>query len=180
MVAATHSIINGDQWKAIVQYSSSDGSAVAGSDYVSKSGTLTIPAGSLSASVSVNVTGETVFETDESFTVNLSNPSNVTIDDAQGAVVIANDDLQPTINAEDASVTEGQVGTTNMDFKVRLTNASYQSITVDYATADGSANAGSDYVASTGSLTFAPGVTEQSVTVAVNSDRMRNQMKICF
>jgi Calx-beta domain/FG-GAP-like repeat len=163
-----------------VQYATADGSAVAGNDYVSKSGTLTIPAGSLSASVSVNVNGDSVFETDESFTVNLSNPSNAIIDKAQGSIVITNDDPQPTINAEDISVSEGQAGTTSMDFKVRLSNASYQSITVNYATADGSANAGSDYVATTGTVTFAPGVTENTVTVPVNGDAIAEQNESLF
>src|SRR5262249_41050943 len=83
-----------------VQYDTADGSAVAGSDYVASSGTVTIPPGALSAAVKVPVKGETTFETNESFTVNLSNPGNVVIDKFSGSVLITNDDPQPTINAQ--------------------------------------------------------------------------------
>jgi len=76
-----------------VDYATADGSATAGSDYVATSGTLTFPAGSTSQPISVTVNGDTQFEANETFFVNLSNPTGgVTIGDAQGQGTILNDD----------------------------------------------------------------------------------------
>src|SRR2546428_692986 len=74
------------------------------------------------------------------------------------------------MSINDVSVTEGNSGTSNATFTVSLTNPSSAAVTVDYATADGTALAGSDYVAASGSLTFAPGETSQSVMVVINGD----------
>ena len=68
------------------------------------------------------------------------------------------------------SVTEGNTGTTNAVFNVTLSPASGQTVTVSYSTANGSATAGSDYVATSGTLTFNPGDTTKTITVAVNGD----------
>ncbi|MDB6018342.1 MAG: hypothetical protein JWR19_2831 [Pedosphaera sp.] len=76
----------------------------------------------------------------------------------------------PAISIGDASVVEGNVGITNMVFAVTLSAASAQTITVNYATGSGGASAGSDYVSTNGVLTFAPGITNQSITVGVVGD----------
>jgi len=76
----------------------------------------------------------------------------------------------PAISIADASVVEGNVGTTNMIFAVTLAVPSAQTITVNYATSDGSAIAGSDYVATNGVLTFPPGATNGTISVAVIGD----------
>jgi hypothetical protein len=69
------------------------------------------------------------------------------------------------------SVTEGNSGTTNAVFTVSLSAASTQQVTVNYATADGTATTGnSDYTAKSGTLTFAPNTTSQPISVAVNGD----------
>src|SRR5262249_52121240 len=68
------------------------------------------------------------------------------------------------------TVTEGNSGTVAAKFTVNLSASSTQTITVAYATADGTATAGSDYQAAGGTLTFAPGVTSQIITVLVNGD----------
>ena len=67
-------------------------------------------------------------------------------------------------------VLEGNTGTTNATFTVRLSAASALPVTVNYATADGTATAGSDYVAKSGTLNFAPGTTSASVVVLVQGD----------
>jgi hypothetical protein len=76
----------------------------------------------------------------------------------------------PTLSIGDVTVTEGNAGTTNALFTVSLSAASNSTVTVNYATADGTATAGSDYVAGTGTLTFPPGTTSQTLGVAVNGD----------
>ena len=77
----------------------------------------------------------------------------------------------PSITVNDVTVTEGNSGTTAATFTVSLSAAYGQPVTIHYATADGSAIAGSDYQAASGTLTFAPGVTSQTITVLVNGDR---------
>ena len=75
-----------------------------------------------------------------------------------------------TIAINDVSVTEGNSGTTTANFTVTLSPASVQTVTVQFATADGTANSASDYVSSSGLVTFAPGQTSQPVTITVNGD----------
>ena len=58
-----------------VTYATANGTAIAGQDYTAKTGTVTIPAGATSATFSVPIMGDTVVEQDETFFVNLSDPS---------------------------------------------------------------------------------------------------------
>ena len=74
---------------------------------------------------------------------------------------------QPSLSVDDPSVTEGDAGTANLVFTVTLAPASAQTVTVDYATSNGTATAGADYTAATGTLTFTPGQTSRTVTVTV-------------
>jgi glucose/arabinose dehydrogenase len=162
-----------------VNYTTADSTATAGSDYVTASGTVTFTPGQLNQPISVTVNGETMFEPNESFNVNLSGATNATIADNQGVGTITNDDTQPTISIDDVSVTEGTVTTAFAVFTVSLSNASSQTITVNYATADGTATAGNDYVAGSGTVTFTSGQTSQLFGVAVNGDRM-NEPDLTF
>jgi hypothetical protein len=68
------------------------------------------------------------------------------------------------------AVTEGNAGTANANFTVTLSPAVGGTVTVAYATANGTALAGSDYVATSGTLSFAPGDPPKTVTVPVNGD----------
>ena len=153
-----------------VAYATANGSATAGSDYTPTSGTATFAAGATTATVNVPVTGDAAFESDETFVLDLSAPSNATIADAQATGTIQNDEALPVLAIADASVTEGNTGTVNAVMTVTLSAASPQTVTVNYATADGSAAAASDYAAQTGTLTFLPGVLSQTITLAVNGD----------
>ncbi len=86
----------------------------------------------------------------------------------------------PAISIADASGLEGNVGTTNLVFAVTLAVPSAQNITVNYATADGTASAGKDYISTNGIVTFAPGVTNQSVMVAVVGNAIVEPNKTFF
>ena len=89
----------------------------------------------------------------------------------QGIGTIVNDDVQPTITISDASITEGGVAV----FTVSLSNASYQTVTVDYSTADLTALLGdSDYTAASGTVTFSPDVTSVRRSTA---DHGRHQVR---
>ncbi|HEU5012968.1 MAG TPA: Calx-beta domain-containing protein [Roseiflexaceae bacterium] len=147
-----------------------DGTAVVGKDYTATTAALVFQPGETSKTVNVPVLGDTIDEADETFVVNLTNPVNVTFADAQGQGTITDDDAAPTLAISDVTVTEGNSGTTNATFNVTMSAASEQTVTVDFATQDNSATAGSDYVAATGKLTFATGETTKTVTIAVNGD----------
>ena len=77
-----------------------------------------------------------------------------------------------TLTIDDVTVTEGNAGTVDANFTVRLSAASTNTVTVNYATADVTATAGTDYVAKAGTLTFPPGTTSQPLSVAVNGDTL--------
>jgi hypothetical protein len=78
--------------------------------------------------------------------------------------------LQPSLSIDDVATTEGQSGTKVLNFTITLSAASNLTVTVNFATADGTATAGSDYVATNGSLTFNPGDTTKTIPVTINGD----------
>jgi hypothetical protein len=153
-----------------VAYSTADGSALAGSDYLPVSGRLNFTKGQTSKTILIPVMGDTDAEPDEYFFVNLSSPKKATIADGQAMVTI--DDGDPTIGIQDMSITEGNFDTSVGTFIVTLSGESAVPVIVNYATADGSALAGSDYEAVTGSVTFDPGQTSKEVAVVVYGDRL--------
>jgi hypothetical protein len=155
-----------------VQYTTADSTATAGSDYTATSGTLTFTPGQLTRTIAVVVLGDTTFEPDETFLVNLTSPVNATIARGQGVGTITNDDAPPppTLSINDVTVTEGNTGSVNAVFMVTLSAASTQQVTVQYATANGTATAGIDYTATSGTLTFAAGQTSRTITVPVLGD----------
>jgi hypothetical protein len=76
----------------------------------------------------------------------------------------------PTMSINDASVTEGNAGTATATFTVSLSAAAAGAVTVNYTTADGTATAGGDYTATSGTLTFAAGETTKTITIAITGD----------
>ncbi len=156
-----------------VNFATANGTATAGSDYTARSGTLTFAPGETTKTIAVPIIGDTVVESNETFTLNLSGATNATISDSQGVATITNDDLTPglpQLSINDVTKIEGDSGTTNATFTVKLSAASTQTITVNLATANGTATAGSDYTATSGTLTFAPGQTSKTVNVAIKGD----------
>src|SRR5947208_11510433 len=97
-----------------VNYATADGTAtLADNDYQSASGTVTFAPGQTTQTITVLVNGDTKFEPNETFQVNLSAASNASIADNQGIGTVANDDSQPTISINDVTVTEGDALTTD-------------------------------------------------------------------
>jgi len=162
-----------------VDYSTADGSAVAGSDYTSKSGDVTIPAGQTSATFAVPVLGDRDFEPTEYFSVTLSNATNAVIANAQAFGAIVDD--EPRISINDVIRVEGrQNKTTLFTFTVTLSAAYDQAVTMSYRTVDGTATTSdNDYVAKTGTLTFAPGETMKTITIEVKGDS-KNELNETF
>lgn len=152
------------------------GTAQFGSDYTGgASGTqvMTIPAGTSSLALNYNALADTVHEGDEAFRVVLSAPHNATIGDSQATVTILNDDPIPALAVNSALLIEPDAGATNLVFTVSLFGASDRTVTVDYATADGTAKSSGalpDYVAAAGTLSFAPGEVTKTIAVLIAGD----------
>ncbi|MGV1006528.1 MAG: Calx-beta domain-containing protein, partial [Candidatus Nanopelagicales bacterium] len=156
-----------------VKYATVNGTATAGTDYTAATGTLTFAAGTTTQTLAVKVLGDTVVEPTEAFTVTLTNPTGATLTRATATATVTNDDAAvttPALSISDVSVTEGNSGTTNANFTVSLSKASTTPVTVKYATVNGTATAGTDYTAATGTLTFAAGTTTQTLAVKVLGD----------
>jgi hypothetical protein len=103
--------------------------------------------------------------------VQLSAPDNATIFDGVGQCTISNDDALPTISINDVNLLEGDVGTKNFTFTVTLSKPNGSQVSVDFATADGSALSPSDYVADSGSVVFAPGQTLATISIVVVGEK---------
>jgi hypothetical protein len=155
-----------------VDFATADGTATAGVDYEAASGVLSFAEGEATQTISVLVNGDTSFEPEEMFLVNLANASNGgTLADGEALGTLGNDDPLPPgdiIYVSDYAISEGDAGTATATFTVSRTGTTAMS--VEFATADGTATAGLDYEPVSGTLSFAEGITTQSISVAVNGD----------
>ncbi|MGZ3694694.1 MAG: beta strand repeat-containing protein, partial [Bdellovibrionota bacterium] len=145
-----------------VTYSTTDGTAAAGTNYTSTSGTLTFLAGETSKTVSVPTADDSVYDSNLTFTLSMT--ANSTTNTATGTVI--NIDAAPTAAAADVSANEGS----GLTFTVNLNRASTSSTTVTYATVGGTAFAGTNYTAASGTLTFTAGQTSKTITVTSLAD----------
>jgi len=153
-----------------VKYATANSTAIAPGDYTATTGTLTFSPGQISKTVTVNVKGDTVAEPNEKFLVNLSSVTGqATILDAQGVGTIINDD-GPLLRINDVTKTEGNSGVIPFVLTATLTPASTNTVTVKYTTANNTAIAGTDYVSTTGTLTFSSGQTSKPIIVSVLGD----------
>src|SRR5215213_1351167 len=153
-------------------YSLASGTASAGSDFDASTSLVTIPAAALTGSVVVPVNGDQTFEPDETFTITLSPVSslNAFIINAQSQGTILNDDPLPAITINDSSVIEGNAGTRSLFFNVSLSNPSASLISFTATTANGTATAGSDYVAKSSTVNINPGQVAATFSVTVTGD----------
>ena len=151
-----------------VNYATADGTALADEDYQAAQGTLTLAPGETSGTVSVATLDDVLDEPAEAFALTLSSPANATLAAASAEGWILDDDAGPQLSVAGASGAEGSA----VKFVVSASSIGGQTITVDYATADGSAVAGQDYRAAQGTLAFAPGETRKTVSVATRDDAL--------
>ncbi len=162
-----------------VAFNTANNTATAGSDYNPTMGGFSFEPGQTSRTITVQVLGDTLDEVDETFFVNLVDPINATIADGQGVGTIVDDDQPtPTLTINDFTVTEGNAGTVDAVFIITLSAPSSQSVTVAFATANGTADT-TDYQPTMGTFTFtpgtftvAPGETRKSLTVRIIGDTL--------
>jgi len=150
-----------------VNYDTFSGTALASSDFVARNGSLTFNPGVTNQAVSVGVRGDTLYETNEFLSVSLNTPVNADLARAVGTCTILNDDPVPTVSIGDATLVEGNSGTNNMRFQVRLSARTGLQILVAYASSNGTAQAGSDYLPVSGTLSFAANSLSQTQIVSV-------------
>jgi len=136
------------------------------------SGVVTFQPGQASQTISVAVAGDTREEVQETFAVTLSAPSaGTTLTTASATGTILNDDGGISLGLGQL-VVEGQSSPQSVTYTVTLSTPSAQPVTVEYATADGTALAGLDYTAVAGTLTLAPGTTTATISVPILNDSL--------
>lgn len=150
-------------------FTTADGTATAGSDYVAKSGVLSFAPGEVEKSVVVLVNGDTVDETQETFFLDISNVQNATVGTGRGNGFIVDDD-GPTISINDVSITEGNAGTKAATFTLTLSAASVEPIAVRAISTPGTATASTDYNSINTVIIFQPGVVTRTVDVTIIGD----------
>ena len=154
-----------------VNYATADPSmgpaAAAGTDYERVSGTLTFVPGDVSRAVRVPLLDDSLDEPDEAFALMLTDLRGATLGRGSALGTIRDDDEPPALSVADASGDE-DVGA--LAFAVALSAASGTRVSASYATADGTAMAGSDYTAAMGTLEFAPGEVSKTILVEILDD----------
>jgi hypothetical protein len=179
-----------------VNYATSNGTATGGAscapgvDFVNTSGTLTFLNGVTSQTFNVTLCNDATDEPDETINYGLSNATGgATIGTPSTAVqTIVDDDAPGTITVNDVRVTEGNLGTINATFTLTYAGFDPANTSVQYATANGTATAGTDYAAASGTVSFGGPITEiggiptttRTVTVPVNGEITRESNETFF
>jgi ribosomal protein L35AE/L33A len=157
-----------------VHWATANGTASAPGDFVAASGDEVFSGSQTSKTVTVTINGDTTFEPDETYTIDLSAVTNADLLDPQGVGTIVNDDPagRPHVSVDDVTVTEGDSGSTSATFTIGLDQVPGGStVEVDWATVDGTATmADNDFAAGGGHLTFTGNETSRQVTVNVTGD----------
>ena len=174
------------EWTVTVDYATRDGTARAGADYADTSGMLTFAAGETEKTVSVPVMDDTVEDTPETLTLELSDAAppydresrawgseaaGVLIADAVATGTIRNTEDEaalPALSVSDARAVEGEL----VEFTVSLSAASSEPVTVAYATSSGAAESGTDFTAASGTLKLAANAMSETVRVSTTDDTM--------
>lgn len=153
-----------------VEYTTQAGSATEGVDYLRTTGTLTLAPGQTRASIRVPVLNDGIPEEIESFTMVLSNPTGATLKTTTATGFIVSAPTQSAFSIDDVTIPEGTGAPNTATFTVSLSSASREPVSIQYSTVNGTARSGVDYVATEGTLTFAPGETTKRVSVRTVPD----------
>jgi hypothetical protein len=170
--------LGGNSGTVTVRYATSDGTAVTGIDYIAVSGTITFANGEVSRSFSIPIFDDAANEPNETVFIILDTPTGGAVLGPRTNAVLTITDNDPIyVSVDDAAVTKPASGSVPMLFPVYLSAASSRTVSVAYATANISAEAGIDYLTATGRLDFIPGVLTQYVAVTVLTDGLQEGAK---
>lgn len=163
-----------------VDYSTASGTAIAGQDYTSTSGTLTFSGGETIKTIQIPITDDSLTETDETFTVSLRNDSNLEVVGSPStlAVTLQDHNTTPVITINSVAVQEGNTGTTtDAMFIINLSAATGRAVSVSFATVNQTATGGNkcglsgvDYESASGNLAFSPTITAFAIPIKVCGD----------
>ncbi len=154
-----------------VSYATLDGTATAGSDYTATSGTASFTGGANTVTINIPISGDRTVEANEDLSFTLSSPTGgATIGTGTATVTITNDDVAGSVSVANVTIVEGDSGPSNAVVTITRTGGSGD-FTVDYATADGSATAGSDYTAASGTASFTGGANTVTISIPISGDR---------
>jgi hypothetical protein len=173
-ITITVNRIGGSTGSASVNYATANGSATAGSDYTATSGTLSWPAGDASnRTFNVTVLDDAIVEGSQTFTVSLSAPVGATLGSPISATVTINDNDNPpagTMQLAASSYSLAENGG-SVTITATRTGGSFGALSANYATNNGSAVSGSDYTATSGTLSWASGdAANKTFSVAIVND----------
>jgi hypothetical protein len=158
-----------------VNYATSNGTATAGTDYTATSGTLTFGPSVTSQSFTVPVTNDTVDENDETVNVTLSSPGGgATLGSPSSAVltIVDNDTAAPGTIALSSSTYSVNESAGTATVTATRTGGSDGSVSVQYSVTSGTATAGTDFTATSGTLTFVNGDVSESFSVPITNDTL--------
>ncbi|MCU0259744.1 MAG: matrixin family metalloprotease, partial [Ilumatobacteraceae bacterium] len=167
-----------------VAWSTVEGTATAGSDYTAAAGTVTFGIGQITATISVTILGDPIFEANEALSIQLSNPVGVAVGRSSATVTLTNDDAAPLVSVTATDAAGAEAGTNTMVFTVTRSGNLNGPITVGLSFT-GTATYAGDYVVSTvagatwnatnRTITFAAGATTATVTVTPVNDTAPEQ-----
>ena len=174
--SATITVIRtgGSKGTLSVNYSTADVTASAGSDYSAVSGTLVFADGETSKSISIPITNDGVAEPDETLRVAFTGVTDLELLGSRAIATVTIQDNSTTLllNMNSIDVPEGNSGTSNAIVTVSLSAATGRTITADFSTSGITATSGVDFTATSGSLSFGPGVTTQTISVPIVGDTL--------
>jgi chitinase len=151
-----------------VKYQTANGSAMSPANYTAVTGTLTFAPGTVQQFVDVPIIGNKTQTSTLLFTLGLSNPTNAVVTrNGQGSILNDDPSTAMRLTIGDVRIARSDSGTRTAVFAVTLSKPATQQVTVNFATANGTAIAGTDYLAVSGTLTFAVGQTTQFVMVTI-------------
>jgi uncharacterized repeat protein (TIGR01451 family) len=153
-----------------VQYTTAPGTATNTGDYVSKSGLIVFAPGVTTTNISILLGGERNYELDEYFYMNFFNVTNAILVRTQAFGTIINDDPQPVLIVTNTFITEGNSGSTLLQFPVQLSSVASVPVSVNYYTSNGTAVAGTDYTTKSNLLYFPAGTTNLFISVNITPD----------
>jgi len=151
-----------------VNYSFVNNTAIKGTDFAGTNSSITFAAGETTKTISYTVTDNAVPGAAKDFSIQLTSitsPATLSATEKIHTVNILDNDTA-TLSINGGSVAEGN----NLIFTVNMSPVSTQTVTVDYATADGTAVAGTQYVSKSGTLTFAAGDSSKTISVTTTAN----------